>query len=50
VTLRDAGYVLQGFKLVDQFPHTSHIEAVALLEFDPSMVQKAAPKDEIAVS
>ena len=50
VTLRDAGYVLQGFKLVDQFPHTSHIEAVALLEFDPSKVQKAAPKDEIAAS
>jgi len=50
VTLRDAGYVLKGFKLVDQFPHTSHIEAVALLEFDPSTVRAEEPKDEIATS
>ena len=27
-----AGYVLQKFSLVDQFPHTSHVESVMLLE------------------
>lgn len=27
-----AGYALKKFSLVDQFPHTSHIESVALLE------------------
>jgi tRNA/tmRNA/rRNA uracil-C5-methylase (TrmA/RlmC/RlmD family) len=31
-TLRDAGYGLKKLTLVDQFPHTSHIEAVALFE------------------
>lgn len=31
-TLRDAGYVLKRMTLVDQFPHTAHIEAVALFE------------------
>jgi len=50
VTLRDAGYVLHGFKLVDQFPHTSHIEAVALLEFDASTVRKPESNGEIAPS
>jgi hypothetical protein len=34
VTLREAGYALRKFKLVDQFPHTAHVEAVALLEWD----------------
>lgn len=34
VTLREAGYALRKFKLVDQFPHTSHVEAVALLEWE----------------
>jgi len=29
-TLEGAGYVFKKFSLVDQFPHTSHIEAVAL--------------------
>ena len=31
-TLADAGYVLKKLSLVDQFPHTSHIESVALFE------------------
>ncbi len=30
--LQQAGYVLKKFSLVDQFPHTSHVECVALLE------------------
>ena len=30
--LKEAGYVLSRFKLVDQFPHTSHVEAIA--QFD----------------
>lgn len=29
-TLQEAGYVLQKYSLADQFPHTSHIESVAL--------------------
>lgn len=29
-TLEESGYKLKKFSLVDQFPHTSHIEAVAL--------------------
>lgn len=32
VTLTEAGYQLKKFCLVDQFPHTSHIESVALFE------------------
>jgi 23S rRNA (uracil-5-)-methyltransferase RumA len=28
-TLADAGYVLEKYALVDQFPHTGHIEAIA---------------------
>ena len=31
-TLQDNGYALKKLSLVDQFPHTSHIEAVALFE------------------
>ena len=27
-----AGYELKKFSLVDQFPHTSHVESVVLLE------------------
>jgi 23S rRNA (uracil1939-C5)-methyltransferase len=30
--LRAAGYVIKKFSLVDQFPHTSHIETVVLFE------------------
>lgn len=30
--LAQAGYVVQKFSLVDQFPHTSHVECVMLLE------------------
>ena len=30
VTLREQGYALKSLKLVDQFPHTAHVEAVAL--------------------
>ncbi|MBI1268113.1 MAG: 23S rRNA (uracil(1939)-C(5))-methyltransferase RlmD [Cryomorphaceae bacterium] len=32
LTLREDGYELLNLKLVDQFPHTSHVEAVALFE------------------
>lgn len=31
-TLTQAGYVLDKFSLVDQFPHTSHVEAIALFK------------------
>lgn len=30
--LEEAGYILKKYSLVDQFPHTSHIECVALFE------------------
>lgn len=33
-TLQEAGYSLTKLSLVDQFPHTSHIEAVGLFEKD----------------
>ena len=36
VVLREAGYNLIKMTLVDQFPHTSHVEAVALFERDPN--------------
>ena len=35
VELRAQGYELQSLKLVDQFPHTAHVEAVALIERIP---------------
>ena len=38
--LRMSGYDLKKLSLVDQFPHTSHIEAVAQFEFDASMVKE----------
>jgi 23S rRNA (uracil1939-C5)-methyltransferase len=31
-TLQSSGYMLEKFALVDQFPHTSHIEAVSLFK------------------
>lgn len=31
-TLMEAGYQLRHFSLVDQFPHTAHIESIALFE------------------
>lgn len=48
VTLREAGYALLGFKLVDQFPHTSHIEAVSLLELMPDDAERQNGLAEIA--
>ncbi len=30
--LSQSGYELKKFSLVDQFPHTSHVESVVLLE------------------
>lgn len=32
-TLENAGYTMKKVSLVDQFPHTAHIEAVALFDF-----------------
>ncbi len=32
VTLAEAGYTLKKYMLVDQFPHTAHIESIALFE------------------
>jgi len=47
LTLREAGYGLMAFKLVDQFPHTAHVEAVARLEFNPESVREQEGKPEI---
>ena len=47
VALREAGYVLKAFKLVDQFPHTAHVEAVSLLEFDASTLPEPEGKPEL---
>jgi tRNA/tmRNA/rRNA uracil-C5-methylase (TrmA/RlmC/RlmD family) len=33
--LMEAGYTLRKISMVDQFPHTSHIETVALFELNP---------------
>lgn len=32
ITLREFGYELKRLKLVDQFPHTAHVEAIAVFE------------------
>jgi tRNA/tmRNA/rRNA uracil-C5-methylase (TrmA/RlmC/RlmD family) len=32
IALREFGYDLMSLKLVDQFPHTAHVEAVAVFE------------------
>ena len=32
VLLKEAGYALKKISLVDQFPHTAHIETVVLFE------------------
>lgn len=50
VTLGESGYVLKKFKLVDQFPHTAHIEAVAMLELDAPPAGESVGMDEIADS
>jgi 23S rRNA (uracil-5-)-methyltransferase RumA len=38
-SLQEHGYTLKKFSLVDQFPHTAHIESVALFEKQPSHEQ-----------
>ena len=50
IALREAGYMLKRFKLVDQFPHTAHVESVALLEFDPHGAPSTEGNTEIAAS
>ena len=50
IALREAGYMLKRFKLVDQFPHTAHVESVALLEFDPHGAPYTEGNTEIAAS
>ncbi|HIO58770.1 MAG TPA: 23S rRNA (uracil(1939)-C(5))-methyltransferase RlmD [Flavobacteriales bacterium] len=39
-TLAENGYKLVQFKLIDQFPHTSHVECVAMFERIPGFVTK----------
>lgn len=34
-TLAEWGYAFKSFKLVDQFPHTAHVESVAIFEKNP---------------
>ena len=36
VELRSQGYELKSLKLVDQFPHTAHVEAIAWIEKNPN--------------
>ncbi len=36
IALKEFGYELQKYSLVDQFPHTSHIESVALFVKEPA--------------
>ena len=50
ITLREAGYALEQFKLVDQFPHTAHVEAVALLELQPDRAGNPKGMAEIAAT
>ena len=40
VALRENGYDLKSLKLIDQFPHTAHVEAVALIEKLPGFQPK----------
>jgi hypothetical protein len=49
IALKESGYELKRFKLVDQFPHTAHVEAVALLEMNAQAVSDADGLDEIAM-
>jgi tRNA/tmRNA/rRNA uracil-C5-methylase (TrmA/RlmC/RlmD family) len=32
ITLSEFGYAMTSLKFVDQFPHTSHVEAIAIFE------------------
>ena len=43
VVLKSHGYALRSLKLVDQFPHTSHVEAVALIEKIPGFQPTLQP-------
>ncbi len=43
VELRTQGYELKSLKLVDQFPHTAHVEAVALVEKIPGFQPNLHP-------
>ena len=40
IALRENGYDLKSLKLIDQFPHTAHVEAVALIEKLPGFQPK----------
>ena len=43
VVLKSHGYALKSLKLVDQFPHTAHVEAVALIEKIPGFQPNLQP-------
>ena len=47
VTLREAGYALKAFSWSTN-SHTAHVEAVSLLEFDPTLLPAPDGMDEIA--